>query len=90
VEVASTLADALTHARSEPPDAIIMGIHIPGLAGPEMLRQIVEATSIPRPRLIAVANIVLPGDRERWLEAGADAFLVQPAPLSELARLVVR
>lgn len=72
-------ADGLTAfalASNARPDLILMDIGLPGLSGLDTVRAI-RATESTVP-IIAVSSRVMPGDRERALAAGCDAFMAKP------------
>jgi two-component system, cell cycle response regulator DivK len=65
-----------------------MDIGLPGLSGLEAVRAIrAKAADIP---VIAVSSYVMPGDRERALEAGFDDFVGKPIDDVALIEMVVR
>jgi two-component system, cell cycle response regulator DivK len=68
------------------PDLILMDIGLPGMSGLEAVRAI-RATSSRVP-IIAVSSHVMPGDRERALEAGCDDFVAKPIDDDLLMALV--
>ena len=66
---------------------------MPEMNGLEAIRQIREletrnpqpATRIP---IIALTALAMPGDRERCLDAGANAYLSKPASLQKLCEVI--
>ena len=86
VVVARDGVEAIQRAREERPDVILMDIQMPGMDGLEATRRIradarPSVTSIP---IIAITALAMPGDRERCLEAGANAYLSKPVSLKHL------
>lgn len=68
------------------PDLILMDIQLPGLDGIKAI-QLLRAhpdLNIARIPILAVTALVMPGDRERCLAAGADAYLSKPFAMQTL------
>jgi two-component system cell cycle response regulator DivK len=88
LEVAADGPGAVEAAATKLPDLILMDIGLPGLSGLEAVRRIrAEVGSVP---IIAVSSGVMPGDRERALEAGCDEFVAKPIDDVLLTELVGR
>jgi two-component system cell cycle response regulator DivK len=88
IEVASDGHAAVLVAASDRPDLILMDIGLPGLNGLDAVRAI-RARSLDVP-VIAVSSLVMPGDRERALEAGCDEFVSKPIDDVALVEMVDR
>ena len=94
--VARNGAEAIERTREERPDLILMDIQMPGMDGLEVTRRIrADAdpstglrTSLADIPIIALTALVMPGDRERCLEAGVDEYLSKPVSLKGLVRAV--
>jgi signal transduction histidine kinase/CheY-like chemotaxis protein len=81
---ASSAEDALTLARAEGPQLILMDVQLPGmdgLAALRALRAMPETTMTP---VIAVTAFAMKDDRERLLSAGFDGYLEKPVNVREL------
>jgi two-component system response regulator MprA len=77
---------ALTEAVSDPPDAIVLDLMMPGTDGMTVCRRL-RAAGYGTPILMLTARHEL-GDRVAGLDAGADDYLTKPFALEELlARL---
>ena len=74
------------------PDIVLMDIQMPVMDGIEVIRRIRShrLKRIAELPVIAVTALAMPGDRERWLEAGANAYLSKPVRLKELIGTVER
>lgn len=75
-------ADALAQARSEPYDAIVLDVMLPGLNGYEVAKRL-RAGGDATPILMLTARDSVQ-DRVQGLDAGADDYLVKPFALAEL------
>ena len=88
IETASDGRKAVEAATRREPDLILMDIGLPGLSGLDAARAI--RSSQPEIPIVAVSSLVMPGDRERALEAGCDAFVPKPIDDLRLIELVER
>jgi two-component system, cell cycle response regulator DivK len=88
IALASDGETAVEIASSECPDLILMDISLPGLSGLEAAREIrASAADVP---IIAVSAGVMPGDRRRAIEAGADDFVAKPIDDAQVVEMVDR
>ena len=90
VSEAATAEDGLALAAAEPPDLVIMDIHLPGMNGIEALKRLraEEATrAIP---VVAFTASVMPQDRHTIMEAGFDAFLSKPIAIKEFTDTIAQ
>jgi CheY-like chemotaxis protein len=71
--------EALSIARGgDPVDLILMDIHLPGIDGLSVVR---EMKMEPRTRavpILALTAHAMRGDRDRFLEAGCDGYISKP------------
>jgi PAS domain S-box-containing protein len=72
------------------PDLILADIQMPGMDGLELIRQIRASSNqkLATLPIIAFTALSMQGDRERCLEAGANAYITKPLPLVTLTRLI--
>ena len=80
--------EALDMAIRERPSLIIMDIQLPKMSGIEVtgrLKQMPEFSHIP---IIALTAYAMKGDKEKFIEAGCDAYLSKPINTRELPGLI--
>jgi two-component system, cell cycle response regulator DivK len=76
IELAANGRAAYELMSAVPPDLILMDIGLPELSGLDVVRAIrATGTAVP---IIAVSSHVMPGDRERALDAGCNDFVAKP------------
>jgi CheY-like chemotaxis protein len=68
---------ALEFVRDDPPDLVLLDLHVPGVSGPEILDAIRSDPSAANTRVIVVTADG-EEERERMLASGADAYLTKP------------
>jgi two-component system, cell cycle response regulator DivK len=80
LDLADDGQSAIRLATEKRPDLILLDIGLPGLSGLEAVRTLrARGDDVP---IVAVSSSVMPGDRERALEAGCDDFV--PKPIDDL------
>jgi two-component system, cell cycle response regulator DivK len=77
-------AQALTVARSQRPDLILMDIQLPLVDGYEATRSIKREPELKHIPVIAVTSFALSGDDQRAREAGCDAYVAKPYSIRHL------
>jgi CheY-like chemotaxis protein len=71
--------DALSIARSgEPVDLILMDIHLPGIDGLSVVREMKTDDRTKAIPILALTAHAMRGDRDRFLEAGCDGYISKP------------
>ena len=86
--VANDGKNAISLAKQNDLDLILMDIQMPGMDGLqaiELIRQDSHLTDLP---IIALTALAMVGDRERCLDAGANDYLSKPVKLSQLAHTI--
>ena len=74
-------AEAISLARSSPPDLLVLDLRLPDVPGEEVAREVRSFSSLPILMLTAKAG---EDDRIRGLELGADDYLTKPFSPREL------
>jgi len=85
VREAGTLAEARAAIAEQPPDVVILDVHVAGGDGRDLLAEIRAS----RPEL-PVALLTGTADRDDLLRAGANALIPKPFMIDELRDTVVR
>lgn len=78
VVVAATGEGAVSAARTEAPNLILMDLGLPGISGWEAARIIKSDPSTSGIPIIALSAFAFAEDRTRALEAGCDDFEIKP------------
>ena len=84
--------DGITALESLPqqrPDLILLDISLPGMDGPEVLKQIKSSPLADVPTVALTAH-AMDGDRERFLRLGFDDYLSKPIVDEEALLTVIR
>jgi hypothetical protein len=72
------------------PALILMDIHLPGVDGLSLTRELQAQTRYCSIPVIAQTAMAMKGDRERCLAAGASDYISKPIDLAALAQLVAK
>lgn len=76
----------LSLARTDPPDLILLDLHLPGIDGVDVCRRVRDAGDTMPIIMITARDAV--SDRVVGLDSGADDYLVKPFDLGELTARV--
>jgi CheY-like chemotaxis protein len=60
------------------PDLILMDIHLPGMDGLSVVREIKSDERTARIPILALTAHAMRGDKDRFLEAGCDGYISKP------------
>lgn len=69
---------AITVAEGQPPDLILMDIHLPGVDGLSVVRAIKSDARTAAIPILALTAHAMRGDKDRFLEAGCDGYISKP------------
>jgi len=75
-------------AINEQPDIILMDINLPDIDGIEATTRLKQEDSTRNIPIIALTANTMYGDKERFLEAGCDAYLAKPVSKLELQNTI--
>ena len=71
--------EALSTARNgEPVDLILMDIHLPGIDGLSVIREMKSDPKTGAIPILALTAHAMRGDKDRFLEAGCDGYISKP------------
>lgn len=70
--------DALELVKKEHPDLVLMDIQMPEISGLEVTRLIRAESKIADTKIIAISAFAMPGDEEKILTAGCNAYISKP------------
>ena len=71
-------AAGLAAARESVPDLVLLDLSLPVMDGWEVARRMRQDPVTTRVPIVALTAHAMPGDAERALEAGCDAYLTKP------------
>jgi PAS domain S-box-containing protein len=78
--------EAINMAQQHKPSLILMDIQIPEMDGLSVTSQIRSHTDTATIPIIALTALAMPGDREKCLAAGADAYMIKPVSFKQLVK----
>jgi len=80
--------EALDMATREQPDLIVMDMQLPKMSGVEVTRRLRQMPVFRQTPIIALTAFAMRGDRERFLEAGCNAYISKPIHTRELPKII--
>ena len=87
---ASTAKQGLDMAAEQPPDLVLLDLHLPDLPGDEVVRRLKESASLADTKIVVVSADATPSRIRRMLDLGVDGYLTKPVAVEALLRLVDR
>ncbi|MCL4294112.1 MAG: PAS domain S-box protein [Anaerolineae bacterium] len=88
LKLARNGSQTIQMAQEETPGVILMDIQMPVMDGLEAIRQLRANGQFAGVPIIALTALAMPGDPERCLAAGANAYLSKPVSLKGLVELI--
>ena len=85
---ARTAAEGIDLAAAHLPNLILMDIQLPDMDGITALRRLMAEPRTAAIPVIALTAFAMKGDRERFLGAGFDGYLVKPIDIKEFPEQV--
>ncbi|MBO6825780.1 MAG: response regulator [Sneathiella sp.] len=79
---------ALTIAREEKPDLILMDIQLPEVSGLEVTKWIKEDENLREIPVVAVTAFAMKGDEEKIREGGCEAYVAKPISVENFIKTV--
>jgi PAS domain S-box-containing protein len=86
--VAHSGSEMLELAREMRPTVIVLDASLSAPGDQSMIENLRRETSLAQTPVIMLATLILPGEREHYLTAGATAYVPRPVRLSELTALI--
>lgn len=90
VTVAADGMQVIMMVRRTPPDAILLDVMMPGGTGFDVLKRLRTNAATARIPVVAMSASTEPGFPQKVQELGADAFLLKPVRLDEVAATLRR
>jgi CheY-like chemotaxis protein len=88
VAIAQTGHEALAFCAHTTPALILMDIQMPGMSGIDAIQALRRRSATATTPIIAVTALAMPGDRDRCLQAGADAYMSKPLQMRRLFEMI--
>ena len=82
--------EALRVTSEQPPDLILMDIHLPGMDGLSVVKQMKEDARTQRIPILALTAHAMRGDRDRFLQAGCDGYISKPIDVKSFIPAIQR
>lgn len=89
VDIVGNGVEVLEALERQSYDVVLMDVQMPEMDGLEATIRIRRRYGAAGPRIIAMTANAMPGDREKCLAAGMDAYLSKPIELAHLSRVLM-
>jgi CheY-like chemotaxis protein len=81
---------ALTRSETSRPDLILMDIHLPGMDGLSVVREMKSDARTQKIPVLALTAHAMRGDKDRFLEAGCDGYISKPIDVKTFLAAIQR
>ena len=81
---------ALSIARDNKPDLILMDIQLPEISGLEVTKWLKEDDELAHIPVVAVTAFAMKGDEERILQGGCEGYISKPISVSHFLETIAR
>ncbi|NTU82233.1 MAG: PAS domain-containing protein [Chloroflexales bacterium] len=88
VTSARTGAEAVIRVAERRPDLVVLDVQLPELDGLTIVRRIRALSGRSPVSIVALTNLVVPGEREQYLAAGVTHYLARPVGPRQLSTLL--
>ena len=88
LQVAVSAEEGLRLIQQDPPDLVLMDIHLPGMSGLDAMRLIRTDPRTAGLAVIAVSAAAMDSDVQQGLDAGFRYYLTKPFDVAELLTLI--
>ncbi|MDY0018681.1 MAG: ATP-binding protein [Anaerolineae bacterium] len=88
IAAAQSGLEILQEVAEQHPALLIMNAHLPEMDGVEIIRRIRRDPTLTSLPIIVLTALGIPGEREHFLEAGANAYLLRPVSPSRLIQIL--
>jgi CheY-like chemotaxis protein/anti-sigma regulatory factor (Ser/Thr protein kinase) len=88
VVVARNGSEAIAHAHEMRPDILVLSVHMPDVDGLEITRRIRADNTLRATFIIALTSLAVPGEQERYLAAGVNAYFKHPVHLATMIAIM--
>ncbi len=90
LQIATTGAEGLRSAAEQPPDLVLLDMHLPDMDGFEIFEALNRLPALAGVPCVALSADALPEQIQRTLLAGFDEYLTKPIDLYELVEVMLR
>jgi CheY-like chemotaxis protein len=81
---------AITRSATARPDLILMDIHLPGMDGLSVIREMKSDARTQQIPILALTAHAMRGDKDRFLEAGCDGYISKPIDVKTFLAAIQR
>jgi CheY-like chemotaxis protein len=81
---------AITRSATSRPDLILMDIHLPGMDGLSVIREMKSDARTQQIPILALTAHAMRGDKDRFLEAGCDGYISKPIDVKTFLAAIQR